>query len=127
MSEEQPGKETRSRRGIIRDLLVFQVKVWVEGFKDVALVPLSLGAAFIDLLFGRKPGRGALYGVMRVGDRFERWINLYGPVMAEAKGDVKGFAEEDASGHLSLPDEESNVRAPSSEASASDSSRRTQS
>lgn len=126
MSKEEPTRQTRSRGGIVRDLLVFQVKLWLESFKDVALFPLSLGAAFIDLLFGRKAGRGALYGVMRIGDRFEQWINLYRPVTDEANGDGTGSVEEDASGDLSVPDEELSVTASRSETSASESPRRTQ-
>lgn len=74
-----PGEHDRpSRPTILRDLLVFQVKLWLEGFKDLALVPLSIGAAVIDILFRKSTGQGTLYALMRVGDRFERWVNLYG-------------------------------------------------
>lgn len=69
---------------ILRDLLVFQAKLWIEGFKDVVLMPVSLGAAVIDLLFGNSYERGALYAVMRLGDRFERWVDLYAAL--EVKG-----------------------------------------
>lgn len=78
MFDESSSPETRSRGKIVRDLLVFQVKLWLEGFKDIALVPLSLGAAVIDLIFLRKSSRGALYRVMDLGDRFENWVDLYG-------------------------------------------------
>lgn len=83
-----------SRRRILRDLLVFQVKLWLEGLKDIVLVPLSLGAAVIDVIFHRKSGRGALYGVMDLGDRFEEWIDLYGdrPDAGEPV-DVSRYAE----------------------------------
>jgi len=67
----------RSRRTIVRDVLVFQVKLWLEGFKDVVLMPLSLGAAVVDLVFRRKEGQGLLYSVMKLGDRFEQWVHLY--------------------------------------------------
>lgn len=78
MVEEQRAAESHSRARIVRDLLTFQVKLWLEGMKDIALVPLSLGAAVIDLLFYRKSSRGALYGVMDLGNRFEKWVDLYG-------------------------------------------------
>lgn len=71
-SEEKP-----SRKRVVRDVLIFQVKLWLEGFKDFVLMPLSLGAAVVDILFRRKNGRGALYSVMKLGDRFERWVHLY--------------------------------------------------
>lgn len=77
MSKPSISDDAQSRSTIIRDVLIFQVKLWLEGFKDLVLMPLSLGAALIDLLFrgGKKPG--TLYSVMRLGDRFERWVHLY--------------------------------------------------
>lgn len=87
MSRTEP-TENDSRATIFRELVVFQVKLWVEGFKDIALVPLSLGAAVIDLIFGSPRGRGALYSVMRLGDRFERWVHLYGALEKTPDGAV---------------------------------------
>lgn len=78
MSDEPSSRETPSRRKIVRDLVVFQVKLWLEGFKDFVLMPVSLGAALLDVLFRGTTGQGTLYAVMRLGDRFERWVNLYG-------------------------------------------------
>lgn len=72
-----------SRSRLIRDLLVFQVKLWMEGFKDFVLMPLSLGAALLDFLFRWATGGRALYGVMKLGDRFEQWVNLYGALGEE--------------------------------------------
>ena len=66
-------EETASRTEILRDVLIFQAKLWLEGFKDIALMPLSAGAAAIDFVFGSS----TLYGVMRLGNRFERWVHLY--------------------------------------------------
>jgi len=78
MSHDSSSQDTPSRPQIIRDVLIFQVKLWLEGFKDVVLMPLSLGAAAIDLVFRGKKSKGTLYSVMRLGDRFERWVHLYG-------------------------------------------------
>lgn len=64
-------------------MLIFQAKLWLEGFKDFALMPLSFGAAVVDVIFGGS----TLYSVMRVGDRFERWVHLYGALGEEAKND----------------------------------------
>ena len=36
-------------------------------------MPFSAGAAAIDFVFGSN----TLYGVMRLGNRFERWVHLY--------------------------------------------------
>lgn len=77
-----------SRTAILRDLLVFQAKLWLEGLKDIVLMPLSLGAAIIDLAVRCSYKRGALYAVMRLGDRFERWVDLYAPLEAKESADT---------------------------------------
>lgn len=75
-----------SRRTLVRDLIVFQVKLWAEGFKDVALMPLSLAATVIDLVFRRSTRRGTLYSVMKAGNRFEKWVDLYGALDETGNG-----------------------------------------
>lgn len=80
MPDASSSRNSPSRRTILRDLIVFQVKLWLEGFKDVVLMPLSFGAAVLDVLFRGTTGQGTLYAVMRLGDRFERWVNLYAPL-----------------------------------------------
>ena len=82
-----PLDESPSRSKIVRDVLIFQVKLWLEGFKDVALMPLSLGAAIIDLVFRGSKSKGALYSVMKLGDRFERWVHLYAPLEERESND----------------------------------------
>jgi hypothetical protein len=72
-----PPENTPSRRQTVRDVLIFQVKLWLEGFKDIVLMPLSLGAAAVDLFLPRKSNNRVLYAVMKLGDRFERWVHLY--------------------------------------------------
>jgi hypothetical protein len=63
---------------IFRDLVIFQVKLGLDGLKDVALMPLSITAAVLDVVFpGRRPGH-RFYAVLRVGERFDSWLNLFG-------------------------------------------------
>lgn len=63
---------------LIRDVLVFQLKLAVDGFRDLVLMPISLGAAVMDLLgVGRRPGR-QFYDILTAGRRTEHWINLFG-------------------------------------------------
>lgn len=61
---------------IIRDAIVFQAKLLVDGLRDAILIPISFGAAIISILL---PGRRGLlfYDVVRVGRRSERWIDLF--------------------------------------------------
>lgn len=83
MSESSTPSDKSSRTDVVRDVVIFQAKLWLEGFKDVALMPLSFGAAVLDFVFGSS----TLYGVMKLGDRFERWIHLYGALGDEAEAE----------------------------------------
>jgi len=65
-----------SRRVIARDLLLFQIKLWLDGLKDIVLSPLSIGAALLDVLRGA--GQPSLfYRVFQWGEWFDQWLNLY--------------------------------------------------
>ena len=81
MTEENelPDSSTEtSRLNLIWSVLVFQVKLVVDGLRDFILVPISLIAALLGLLAGgSKPAR--YYNlVLAFGRRTERWINLFG-------------------------------------------------
>jgi hypothetical protein len=67
-----------SKTVLIRDLLILQLKLVVDAVKDLLLIKLALFAVVFDVLFGR-PGRPLLfYGVLKLGERFDLWLNLYG-------------------------------------------------
>ncbi len=75
----RPAAAAAPARGvIIRDLLIFQFKLWLDGVKDVVLSPLSVVAGGLDLLFGPRPTGYRFYRVLRFGERFDLWLNLYG-------------------------------------------------
>lgn len=74
--KEMPDKEMPTRGAIVRDVIFFQVKLWLDGFKDVVLSPLSIAAAALDFVFHSKR-RSLFYGVLRLGERFDLWLNLY--------------------------------------------------
>ena len=79
--------EARSRWGLIRDLLVFQLKLGIDAFRDVVLVPISLVAAVVDLVKGGDhPKR--FYEIVRLGRRSERWIDLFGAVEPPEEDDL---------------------------------------
>jgi len=78
---------------LIRDVAVFQFKVFVDGVRDLLLVPLSLLAALVGLVTGgRRPGT-EFYDLLVIGRRSERWINLFG-----AADRVYGAAEDHEQG-----------------------------
>ncbi|WP_263808582.1 MULTISPECIES: hypothetical protein [Salinibacter] len=80
MSESPAPPDEPSRSEVVRDVVIFQAKLWLEGVKDVALMPLSFGAAVLDFVVGSS----TLYAVMKLGDRFERWVHLYGALGDDA-------------------------------------------
>ena len=72
-----PADEAGFRRRIIRDTLVFQLKLLVDGAKDVVLSPLAFTAGLIDLVIGPTE-RPLLHQVLRLGAAIGRWLNVYG-------------------------------------------------
>lgn len=70
-------RTARTRWVILRDLLIFQVKLVLDGAKDLVLGPVSIAAAALDVVFpDGQPGR-RFYAVMRVGEKFDRWLSLF--------------------------------------------------
>lgn len=68
---------SHSKAVLLRDLTIFQVKLVLDGMKDIVLMPLTIGAAAIDIVFpGARPGH-RFYLVMALGERFDRWLNLF--------------------------------------------------
>lgn len=96
--ENTPVATTRSsqRWALVRDLTVFQIKLLVDGFKDLVLGPLSLVAGIIDLVRGTPRVDGLFRGTLRAGARFDRWVGLFDMVevldgkraLAAAPGDA---------------------------------------
>jgi hypothetical protein len=74
------------RRQLLKDLLVLQVKLFVDGLRDLLLVPASIGAAIVSLVQpGSKPGP-QFYQLLQLGRRSERWINLFAAAGREREG-----------------------------------------
>lgn len=63
---------------VIRDIGVLQVKLIVDGLRDLVLVPVSLVLGVISLTRSGKDTGSEFYELLRLGKRSERWINLFG-------------------------------------------------
>lgn len=75
--EKQPRKPDRS--DLVRDIAILQVKLVVDGLRDLVLVPLSLIAGLISLLkYDRGEPGPEFYRLLRAGKDSEHWINLFG-------------------------------------------------
>ena len=75
--------EPHARWRFLGDVLVFQFKLFLDNLRDFALVPITLLAALIDLLFkGEKEGQ-LFYKVLEWGWHSERVIDLYSMIEAD--------------------------------------------
>jgi hypothetical protein len=74
--------------GLVRAVAVLQLKLLLDALRDLALSPLALVAAAIDLaMLKRQPPR-YFRDVLRLGHRSDHWIDVW-----------SGGREEDAPGH----------------------------
>lgn len=67
-----------SRWQLMRDVVVFQIKLGMEAVLDITLIPTSLAAAGLDLLLGNWRRPRWFHAVLRFGERCEQRINLWG-------------------------------------------------
>ncbi|CAN5801945.1 hypothetical protein BH23GEM9_BH23GEM9_16620 [soil metagenome] len=68
---------TSPQRVVFRDLVIFQAKLFLDGLKDIVLSPVSIIAAAADIILPGRSGR-YFYGVVAAGEKFDRWLNLFG-------------------------------------------------
>ncbi len=62
----------------IRDFVIFQLKLVIDGLKDGAVFAMSFVAFGIDLVFRRHGRRRFFYKMMRVSEKFDLWLSLHG-------------------------------------------------
>lgn len=77
----------RSNSALLRDAAVLQLKLVVDGLRDLVLVPASLIAAAVSLVAARdgRPGP-QFYDLLALGKRSEHWINLFGALPPDHDG-----------------------------------------
>ena len=66
------------RAQLLWSLLVFQLKLLVDGLRDLVLSPLAFGAVLLGLIAGGKQPDQYLRRLLDWGKRTEHWINLFG-------------------------------------------------
>src|SRR5712691_8919862 len=71
-----------------RDVLVFEFKMLLDNIRDFALMPVSLVAALIDLIFKGKRQGSLFYQVLRWGAHSEEVINVYSAIEAHERPEV---------------------------------------
>jgi hypothetical protein len=99
-----------SRSVTLRDFMIFQLKLALDGVKDVVVFWLSIGAVAMDFISGRGRRPRLFYSVVRVSERFDAWINLHGVVERMDEGDAgDGFFGASEAGSDSLLGEIENL------------------
>ncbi|HIG43457.1 MAG: hypothetical protein ABGY96_28520 [bacterium] len=70
--------DTPNHWQLLRDVLSFQVKLAMDGIRDVVLSPVSIGAALYGLAVHRdNPGK-YFNQLLQFGRKTDSWINLFG-------------------------------------------------
>jgi hypothetical protein len=90
LPQSTPSPTNRNERWkFLRDVVVFQIKMLLDNVRDFALMPVSLVAALIDLVY-RGEREGALfYRVLRWGSHSEAVIDVYSAIEHHQPGDFK--------------------------------------
>jgi hypothetical protein len=66
-----------TRRSLIRDVIILQFKLLLGAARDLALTPVTLTAAAIDLILSRRQPPRYFHRVLRLGERSEQWIDTW--------------------------------------------------
>jgi len=76
---EQQQPPTDLNWSLVRDLAVLQVKLIVDGFRDLVLLPASIVAAIVSFSHSKNGVPGPqFYRLLVVGKQSEHWIDLFG-------------------------------------------------
>jgi hypothetical protein len=79
MSSARKKPMTVTSRGVtMRDFLIFQVKLGLDGIKDLVVFNVSIVAVVLDFIAGRGQRPRLFYSVVRASERFDAWLNLHG-------------------------------------------------
>ncbi len=70
--------KSSGKAALVRESLVFQVKLIADGLSDLVLVPASLIATAVGLIRGGKEPAREFQQVLEFGRQSEQWINLFG-------------------------------------------------
>lgn len=78
-TQSDDGRQKATRRVLLRDIGVMQMKLVVDGLRDLFLVPASLIAGVASLISHNNGEPGLqFYRLLAWGKESEEWINLFG-------------------------------------------------
>jgi len=68
-----------SRTVLIRDLLIFELKLFLDGLGDLIFSQIAIVALLWDFIRGGPDMGKTFYRVLRAGEKWDLWLNLYRP------------------------------------------------
>lgn len=84
-----PRANADDRWKFMRDVVIFQLKLFLDNVRDLVLMPVSLAAALIDLVLRGEREGARFYKVLRWGAHSEDVIDVYSAIEHHARGDFK--------------------------------------
>jgi hypothetical protein len=89
---------------LIRDVLVFQGKLFLDGLRDVLLAPAALVTGLLAVIAPNATTERLFFDVLRLGTRLDGWINLFGALQRHRRRQELGVDAGDAEGIDALLD-----------------------
>jgi hypothetical protein len=83
-----PRPDTTDRWKFLRDVLVFQLKMFLDNLRDFALMPVSLVAALIDLIVKGQREGALFYKVLQWGAHSEEVIDVYSAIESHERSSL---------------------------------------
>jgi hypothetical protein len=77
---ERGPRVAATRPVTFRDFVIFQLKLAIDGLKDLLVMQVSVVALIVDFFAGEGHRPRWFYSVVRVSERFDAWLNLHGVV-----------------------------------------------
>lgn len=74
--EESPSKH--ERWPLIRQAIVFQVKLGLDALRDILMSPVSIVLVVTDIVMANNHQQSYFIRLMRLGKKSDHWINLFG-------------------------------------------------
>ena len=86
------------RKVTLRDFAIFQLKLALDGLKDLVVFQVSIVAVVLDFIAGRGQRPRLFYSVVRASERWDRWLNLHGVMerLEEGESDDGFFGASEA-------------------------------
>ncbi len=93
---------------LVRDVAVLQVKLLIDGLRDLILIPAALIVGIVSLIKIKHGEPGPqFYRLLALGKRSEHWINLFGAL----KNSPENFDHAESFGDVDIDDIVAHVEA----------------